>query len=133
WAGAALIAFWWPVAWIQIRPLSDWSFFPLWLGFILVVDGTVFLRTATSLIHRARWRVVLLFILSAPLWWLFEAFNVRLGNWIYHMSGTYGPVEYAIRSTIPFSTVVPAVFVAAEFVRSFRWNPLARLPRLALE
>src|SRR5687767_3931694 len=37
--GMALIAFWWPVAWTQLRPLSDYSFFPLWLGYILTVDG----------------------------------------------------------------------------------------------
>lgn len=133
WIGIGLIGIWWPVAWLQIQPISDNYFFPLWLGFILAVDGLVYYRTRTSLAQRAGWRFILLFILSAPVWWLFEGFNQILNNWNYQQPGSYGPIEYAARATLPFATVIPAVFVASELVASFKTNPLRRLPRLTLD
>lgn len=133
WVGVLLIAFWWPISWLQVRPLSDNYFFPIWLGYILVVDAWVFQRTSTSLIHRSRWKFAILFILSAPVWWLFEGFNLVLDNWHYHTPADYGRVEFALRAMPPFSTVIPAVFVTSELVASFRKNPLRFLPRLRLD
>lgn len=132
WLGIALIAIWWPLNWLQVRPFSDSYFFPLWLGYILTVDGLVRYRAGCSLFTRSGWRVGLLFALSVPLWWLFEALNEVLQNWNYHLPADYSRVSYAIRASIAFSTVIPAVFVTTELVRSFRLNPLRRLPRLAL-
>lgn len=133
WVGLILIAVWWPISWLQIRPLSDNYFFPIWLGFILVVDAWVFQRTGTSLMHRSRWMFVILFILSTPVWWLFEGFNLVLDNWQYRTPEDYERLEFALRATLPFSTVIPAVFVASELVQSFGKNPLRILPRLRLE
>ena len=132
-AGAALIAFWWPVAWLQVRPLSDYYFFPLWLGFILVVDSLVALRTGTSPMTRSGWRVGWMFAVSVPLWWVFELFNQVVANWTYHQPRDYGTVIYALLSSLAFSTVVPAVLTTTELVRSFRWHPLRRLPPLSVD
>lgn len=132
WAGLGLIAIWWPIAWLQWRPVSDYYFFPLWLGFILTVDGLIAIRTGTSLISRARWRVALLFLLSVPLWWLFEAFNQILQNWHYHLPEPYSWFGYRLRASLAFSTVIPAVFVASELVASFRLDPLTFLGRMRL-
>lgn len=123
-AGVALIAIWWPIAWFQVRPVSDYYFFPLWLGFILTVDGLVAVRTGTSLISRHRWRVGILFLLSVPLWWLFEAFNQILQNWHYHLPEPYSWIGYRLRASLAFSTVIPAVFVASELVASLKLDPL---------
>ena len=131
WIGLASIACWWPIAWLQIRPFSDNYFFPLWLGYILTVDGLVFRRTETSLMARSSWRVVPLFILSVPLWWVFEGFNQVLNNWLYHLPDQYGDIDYTLRASLAFSTVIPAVMVSTELVRSFRLNPLRNLPILA--
>lgn len=133
WVGVALIAIWWPISWLQIRPLSDNYFFPIWLGYIFTVDGLVYYRTGTSLIARSGWRCSYLFILSAPLWWLFEGLNEVLQNWFYHLPDEYGTIEFALRSILPFTTVIPAVFITTELVRSFRANPLRSLPRWALD
>lgn len=133
WVGLGLIAVMWPIAWLQIRPLTDNYFFPLWLGFILTVDGITYRRTGTSLIARSGFNAGILFLLSVPLWWLFEAFNQVLDNWQYHLPEDYSSVSYAIRASIAFSTVIPAVFVATELVRSFRLNPLRWLPAMKLE
>jgi hypothetical protein len=132
WAGVVLVLIWWPISWLQIQPFSDNYFFPLWLGYILAVDGIVRFRTGTSLIQRTRWMVILLFMLSVPLWWVFEAFNAVLQNWTYHLPRDYGRLSYALRASLAFSTVAPAIFVTTELVRSFRLDPLGFLPKLLL-
>jgi hypothetical protein len=128
--GVCLIALWWPIAWLQPRPLSDYSFFPLWLGYILSIDGLVKTRSGTSPITRNGWRWALAFVVSVGLWWVFEAFNHVLSNWHYLTPRAYGTVAYAALASLAFSTVIPAVLTTAELVRSFGWDPLRRLPPL---
>src|SRR5262249_24879116 len=85
WAGLMLIAVFWPLNWClpdETRRTS-YLFFPLWLGYILVVDGLVAWRSGTSMLTRS-WRdFILLFVMSAPAWWLFELMNRRTRNWEY--------------------------------------------------
>jgi len=116
--GAVIIAITWPVAWSGWEPWSTYTFFPLWLGYILVVDGLVWARSGTSPMTRSVGRFLGLFALSAPGWWLFEAANERLQNWYYLTSEPIPRWEYAVRATIAFSTVVPAIFVTAELFRT---------------
>ena len=127
--GLSLVVVFWAISWLQLRPLSDYYFFPLWLGYILTTDGLVALRTGTSPIQRDRWRVLGLFAVSVPLWWLFEGFNERVGNWQYVGPARYTAVEYALLASLSFSTVVPSVLTTTELVRSFRLDPLRRFPR----
>ena len=100
---------------------TAYLFFPLWLGYILIVDGLVLARTGTSLWTRSRRDFVLLFIISAPVWWLFEVINRRTGNWEYVGSNTLSDFAYVLLCSISFSTVMPAVFETAELARTFRW------------
>lgn len=152
WAGAALNIASWLASWLRI---GDWNgmtlgghtflntnihlwgytFFPLWLGFILVLDGISFARTGSSPLTR-NWRgFVLLFLLSIPFWWLFEVLNLPVQNWVYlfdHPIDTKtvnGWLEYHIYSSICFSTVLPAVLEIAGILVSFK----ALRPRLAPE
>nr|AGC09678.1 putative transporter [uncultured bacterium] len=122
-AGLLLIAIAWPTSWFGPSRLSEYTFFPLWLGYILTVDGLVERRTGTSLMRRSTARFVALFFVSMPLWWLFEGLNVRLGNWEYLYPRDVGFVERRINASVAFSTVVPALFETAELYRS------TRLPR----
>src|SRR6185437_14644291 len=112
--GAILIAFWWPVSWLGLRPLSDFYFFPLWLGYVLFVDGIVELRTGTSLFARDKRRFVLLFASSVPFWWIFEWMNRYLHNWHYHSPANYPSLAYFALASIAFSTVIPAVLEMSE-------------------
>jgi hypothetical protein len=109
---------WW-IAWFGPAPYSEHTFFPLWLGYILSVDGLAMRRAGTSLFARDRRRFASLFIFSIPLWWLFELANRYLDNWRYLMPRPYHPVEYALLASLAFSTVMPAIFVTAEFLRTF--------------
>ena len=117
--GVLLIAFWWPVAWLQLRPLSDYYFFPLWFGFILLLDGVIELRTGTSLLTRGSGRFALLFAGSVPFWWIFEVINRWLDNWHYHTPVIYSPLVYVLLASIAFSTVMPAVLEMTELLASF--------------
>ena len=132
WLGLGLIAVAWPMAWVGPRPLSEHTFFPLWLGYILTVDGLTMWRAGGSLLARDRRRFALLFVFSVPLWWLFEFANEYLGNWRYVMPRVYGPVAYGLLASLAFSTVMPALFVTAElwrtvplFARPRRWIRIA--------
>jgi hypothetical protein len=119
--GVLLLALCWPLNWLLPGARTAYLFFPLWLGYILVVDELVCWRSGTSLWTRSRRGFVLLFIISAPAWWLFEIINNRTGNWEYLGGAAFTPLEYDVLSTVSFSTVMPAVFETAELARTFRW------------
>jgi hypothetical protein len=127
WVGLALVAICWPLNWLLPGVRTSYLFFPLWLGYILTVDGLTLRRSGTSLLTRSRADFVRLFIISAPAWQLFEWINHRTRNWEYLGSNHFGPVSYFLISTLCFSTVVPAVLETEELVQTFRW--VSALPR----
>ena len=120
--GLLLVAIFWPLNWFLPGNPTAYLFFPLWLGYVLVVDGLVYKRTGSSLLARSRRDFVLLFFLSAPAWWLFEWINKRTQNWEYLARHDFGALEYFLLSSLSFSTVMPAVFETAELVLSFSWT-----------
>ncbi len=126
WAGVLLLATCWPLNWTLPGIRTAYLFFPLWLGYILLVDALVLARTGSSLWTRSRRAFALLFVVSSPVWWLFEAVNGRTQNWKYVGSESFSRVEYYLLCTICFSTVMPAVFETAELVRTFGW--IKRIP-----
>ncbi|MEO8428010.1 MAG: hypothetical protein ABI651_12945 [Verrucomicrobiota bacterium] len=133
-AGLILIAVFWPLNWLlpDETRRTAYLFFPLWLGYALVVDAVVLLRSGTSILNRSRRDFVWLFFTSAPAWWLFEWINKRTGNWEYLGGEAFSGLEHFVLSTVSFSTVMPAVFETAELVRTFRWTErFAAGPRLA--
>ncbi len=122
WVGLLLIAVCWPLNWTLPGMRTAYLFFPLWLGYVLVVDAIVLWRTGTSLWTRSPRDFALLFLLSAPSWWLFEAINSRTQNWQYLGGHIFSAGEYVFLSSLSFSTVMPAVFETAELVRTFSWT-----------
>lgn len=131
-AGLAILAIAWPLAWFGPRPYASYTFFPLWLGYILTVDGLTAWRTGTSLLTRNGQRFMMLFGFSLPLWWLFELANRFLDNWRYQLPRDYPPLIYFLLASIAFSTVMPAIFVTAEFYRGFRpFAPVRHWLRIA--
>lgn len=119
WLGLALIVVFWGLNWILPGLRTHWGFFPLWLGYCLTIDGLVFWRSGTSLLTRSPRKYVGLFLISAPVWWIFEFLNVRTQNWTYIGLEALSPLEYAFWTTLSFTTVIPAVFGSAEFFASF--------------
>src|SRR3982751_1209865 len=100
WLGLVLIAVCWPLNWMLSGTRTSYLFFPLWLGYVLIVDALVWTRTGTSLWSRSRKRFALLFCLSAPVWWLFELINWRTGNWQYLGRELFSPLEFNLISRV---------------------------------
>lgn len=121
WIGLALIATIWPLNWGLPGLRTHLLFCPLWTGFILTVDALVFVRKGNSLLSRTRWAFLAFYLISAPVWWLFELLNVRTQNWHYVGREFFSDLEYAVLASIAFSTVIPAVFEAAELVSTWKW------------
>jgi hypothetical protein len=121
WVGLLLIAIFWPLNWLLTGPRTHLLFFPLWLGYALAVDALVLYRSGTSQLARSPRDFVLLFVISAPAWWLFELLNLRSGNWEYNGRELFSDVMFFSFATFSFSTVMPAVFGTAELMRTFRW------------
>jgi hypothetical protein len=119
-AGLLLVGIAWPTAWFGPLALAEFTFFPLWLGYVLTVDGLVERRTGTSLLRRSSRHFLALFLVSIPLWWLYEAINDRLGNWEYLYPRDIGFLHRHAHASVAFSTVVPALFETAELYRSTR-------------
>ncbi len=121
WIGLFMIMIFWLLNWNLEGLRTHILFFPLWLGYILTIDAVVFYRKGSSLLKRSLKNFTLLFLISAPAWWLFELFNWRTQNWFYDGKQFFTEFEYAILATISFSTVMPAVFETAELVGTFKW------------
>jgi len=132
WLGLGLVAIFWPLSWSWPgpNPRAPVPFFPLWTGLILVLDALVWRRRGTSLLTRDLRAFAGLFLTSAPTWWLFEFINRHVRNWRY--LGVDHSLFSDLMGTLAFSTVIPAVFEAAELVATcpfmgrFRHGPRLR-------
>lgn len=131
--GSGLTLFFWFASWTRLGALGEYAFFPQWLGLILVLDALVALRQGSSLLTRNPREFVALFVLSGPVWWLFEGLNAFVKNWHYLGSEIYPAWQYILVATIDFSTVIPAVFEMTELVATFGFLERFRaLPRFHL-
>jgi hypothetical protein len=132
WLGLALVSITWPLNWLVEGVRTHLLFFPMWLGFCLVVDGLAARTRGSSLLTRGLRSYLALFAISIPLWWLFEAINLRTRNWTYEGVASFTDLEYALLASTSFATVLPAVLGASELVAGMRWiDRFRRGPRLA--
>ncbi len=120
-AGAFLMILFWTLNWSLQGLRTQWAFFPLWLGFILLVDALVYSAKGSSIVSRNRNKFIELFIISIPVWWLFEALNYFTQNWYYEGRQYFSDFQFVLLASLCFSTVMPAVFESAELVATFDW------------
>jgi hypothetical protein len=136
WVGVALNLLAWSSSWLQVGPWN-YTFFPLWFGFILVLDGLNYARKGHSPLTRSKTGLAVLFIASMPFWWAFEILDIPTQNWHYLMHQYYSPLAFFLVATLDFSTVLPAVMEITELLTSFpglrpRLGPDEAGPRLSL-
>jgi hypothetical protein len=135
-AGIILAALSWFLAWTRFQwlaPFQDYTFFPLWLGFILVVNSLTCRRTGRCLLKSQPRFFLALFPLSALFWWFFEYLNRFVQNWHYLGVENFSGGEYILHASLCFSTVLPAVQSTEEYLASFprlsgplqNWRPVA--------
>ena len=121
WIGIGWTCSWWVLAWTRfswMTSLQEHTFTPLWLGYIVIVNALTFARTGHCLLlHRPKY-FLSLFPLSAAFWWFFEYLNRFVQNWYYVGVTELSAMEYVLRATVSFSTVLPAVISTAELLTS---------------
>lgn len=124
WIGLGLNILSWTCAWKRfdwLGPARDYTFFPLWLGYILVVDGIVYRRAGSSLLSARPREFAVLFPASALCWWYFEYLNRFVQNWWYEGAQRFSALHYASVATLCFSTVLPAIFETRDALQTFSW------------
>jgi hypothetical protein len=111
-----------------IEPVATY-FTPIaWTAYILIADAAVFAIAGRSRLRNSPRKLGLAALLSIPLWLVFEAYNLRLDNWVYvgvPMSWPAAMLGYGWS----FATITPAIFETADLVEAFGWFPPA--PRLS--
>lgn len=119
WIAVGWTVGWWILAWNRFAwfaALQRYTFFPLWLGFVITVNAITAWRSGTCLMRRMPARWIGLFFASATFWWIFEWLNRFTRNWHYLGVSDFGAGSYAAHATVCFSTVLPAVAGVAEFL-----------------
>ncbi|HTL62023.1 MAG TPA: hypothetical protein VL261_10290 [Nitrospira sp.] len=122
WAGALVTGLSWVVAWNRFpwcSALQPHTFTPLWLGYILIVNGWTLRRTGRCLLLDSPGKFFMLFPLSAAFWWSCEYLNRFVQNWYYVGAEDLTPWQYLVQATIPFSTVLPSVRSTMDLLASF--------------
>jgi hypothetical protein len=124
WIGLIFLIVFWVLNWTLTGLRTQWAFFPLWLGYCLLIDALVFKRTGTSLLTRSWKKYLGLFLASSPVWWIFEFANSHLQNWHYDGAEAFTTLQFWMWATLNFTIVVPAVLGSAELFRSFFAKPI---------
>lgn len=135
WVGIGWTGLWWVLAWTRLHwmaPLQEYTFTPLWLGYIVVVNAWTLARIGYCPMLRRPRSFLSLFPLSAAFWWFFEYLNRFVQNWHYVGVAELLPLEYFFRATVSFASVLPAVVSTAELLTSLRgvtagleqWKPI---------
>ena len=117
WLGIAAWVTSWILAWTRFTWFADWqlyTFTPLWLFFIVVINGLTYRRKGECLLINQTKFFLLLFPTSAAFWWFFEYLNRFVQNW-YYTSPDYDALQYFLLATLPFCTVLPAVLSVREW------------------
>ena len=142
WLGLAIVAVSWVLAWTRFawfRPYQPHTYFPLWLGLILVLNAVAVRRSGRSPLTNHPLAYALTFPVSSLFWWFFEYLNRYVWNWYYLGVSDMSAAEYCAYGTLCFSTVLPGVMAMAAVLGTFRffddrhyenmsWRPDVRAP-----
>ncbi len=112
----------WTLAWSRFswfQPLQPFTFLPLWLSFIVVVNALTQRRKGSCLLTEQPLKLLILFPFSALFWWFFEYLNRFVQNWHYVNVQDFTPLEYGLHATLAFSTVLPSVLSVREWFLTF--------------
>ena len=103
-----------------IEPAATY-FSPLaWTAYILLADAAVFAISGYSRLRDEARGFLKMAVLSIPLWLIFEAYNLRLANWMY-IGLPQNHVERWFGYAWAFATITPGIFITAALIESFGW------------
>lgn len=122
WLSVVWLVLAWVLAWNRFpwfAPGQQYTFTPLWVGYILIVNALTFQRCGHCMVLDRPTFLLLLFPLSAVFWWGLEYLNRFTENWYYVGTDDVGSWNYFLIGSIAFSTVLPAVLSTAEYMKTF--------------
>jgi len=108
-----------------IKPVTIYFTPVAWTCYILLADAAVLALAGHSRLHDEPSRLAQVALLSIPLWLVFEAYNLRLQNWMYvgvPTNWAAGLLGYGWS----FATITPGIFETADLVEAFGWFQPAR-------
>jgi hypothetical protein len=109
---------------LEVEPFWTWHTSIAWTGYVLFVDGVVWMRRGRSWVSDSPRELALLALVSIPLWLVFEFYNLFIRNWHYiHLPEN--PILRAVGFGWSFSTIWPAILITAEMIGSLRDGPSA--------
>lgn len=117
WIGIVALA---AAEWLLFRPYAPVATFftPIaWTAYILIADAAVLTLTNRSRLHDAPITVARMALLSIPLWLIFEAYNLRLRNWMYDGVPQDWPAAL-LGYGWSFATITPAIFETSDLVQA---------------
>jgi hypothetical protein len=104
---------------LLVEPFVSWYFQWAWWSYVFLVDAFARRRGAPSLLRGRAREFLWLCGVSVVLWTLFEALNLRLGNWYYVMDHRSRAVRW-IGGVVAFATVLPAILGTASVFSNVR-------------
>jgi hypothetical protein len=127
---------------LLVEPIPTWYYHIAWWSYVVAADD-LNRRLAGGSLLRDRPRRFLWLAAVSVLWWtLFEAINLRLGNWYYVMDAPSRAVRWTA-GVVAFATVLPGIVETLALVENLglmrrirvaalRWTPAKERACLAL-
>ena len=103
-----------------VQPVATY-FTPIaWTAYICLADAMLWAIRGRSWLADEPREFALTAALSLPLWLIFEAYNLRLHNWMYvGLPGNWLARNFGYAWS--FMTITPGILVTADLVESFGW------------
>src|SRR5262245_30439704 len=121
-----------------VEPFATMYYLFAWYSVLLAGDGALALRGGAGsgtrgefLLLGRPWHLLSLLGWSTVVWLFYELLNFRLQNWYYVFVPDNRTARW-VTATAAFATVLPAVFLAEAFLRSFRVGETVRWKRFAV-
>jgi predicted flap endonuclease-1-like 5' DNA nuclease len=121
---------------LLVEPVLAWYYHLAWWSYIVAVDALNRRQAGRSLLRDRPGEFLWLALVSVAWWTLFEALNLRLGNWYYVMDHAQRAVRWT-GGVLAFATVLPGIVETVELIenlgrlRTVRVKPLAWSPQKA--
>ena len=114
---------------LLVEPVPTWYYHLAWGSYILAVDDVNRRLAGRSLLRDWPARLFGLAAISVAWWTLFEAINLRLGNWYYVMDVPSRAVRWA-GGIAAFATVLPGIVETLALVENLGWLKSVRVSPL---
>jgi hypothetical protein len=111
---------------LLFEPAVRWYYQLAWWSYIALADGLNRRLGGRSLVLDRPRRFLALCALSVAWWCVFEAINLRLGNWYYVMDDPQRAARWA-GGVLAFATVLPGILETVMLLETLRWPRRVRV------